>query len=75
MARRKPTKGSDVILINVLYEDGSQLSNRKVHQADLAGFDEAAEILSAVEAQDEEIARISGKKRPAIKSIVRVKNR
>ncbi len=76
MGRRK-TEPSDsgFFLVNVVYEDGTQRSNRKVLQSQLTGFDDAADIRSTIEAQDEKIAEMSGQPRTAIASITRVKGR
>ena len=75
MSRKKPSKRPDFITVNVLYDDGTQLSNRKVQTADLPGIDETTEIREAIQNQDDEIARLSGRRRPAIKSISVVRNR
>jgi hypothetical protein len=75
MARKKPTKRPEFVTVNVFYDDGSQLSNRRVQTSELAGFDEAAEIREIIQRQDDEIAERSGKRRGAIKSIAVVKGR
>jgi hypothetical protein len=85
MSRKKPTAKSEFVFFNVLYEDGSQTSNRKVPGEALAGFggDKAAlavieadkTALELIEAQDREIAERSGRPRPPIKSVTRVKGK
>jgi len=76
MGRRKTeTSDSGFFLVNVVYEDGSQRSNRKVQQSQLTGFDDAADIRNAIESQDEKISEMSGQPRVPIKSITRVKGR
>lgn len=69
---RKQDDKSEFVLVNVLYEDGSQRSNRKVSRAQLSGFDDVADIRQAIEEQDRKIAELSGQPRAAIKSITRV---
>jgi hypothetical protein len=85
MARRKPTSKSEFVFFNVLYEDGSQTSNRKVPGSvlDVIGGDKAVHAakeaenaaIAALAAQDREIEERSGRPRPPIKSIVRVKSK
>jgi hypothetical protein len=69
---KKRDAGSEFVLVNVVYEDGSQRSNRRVPRAQLSGFDDAAEIRQAIEEQDRKISEMSGQPRAAIKSITRV---
>ena len=75
MARKKPSANTETVLVNVLYEDGTQSSNRKVPGLELTGFDDEAAIRQAVEAQDRKIAELSGQPRGPIKSIQRIGNR
>lgn len=69
MAKKK-TK-SEFVLFNVLYEDGSVTSNRKVPSDILDGLDGDDPARNVIEAQDHEIGERSGKRRPKIKSIER----
>lgn len=74
---KKSTSESEFLLFNVLYEDGTQTSNRKVARAELSGFSEDDEdiIRHSIEAQDAKIAAMSGKPRGPIKSIIPVDRR
>lgn len=72
MARKKPNPKAEFVLFNVLYEDGSQTSNRKVPGDILGGLDGDEPARAAIEAQDQEIAERSGRPRGPIKSIERV---
>jgi hypothetical protein len=76
MGRRK-TEPSDsgFFLVNVVYEDGTQRSNRKVQKSQMTGFDDEADIRRAIEEQDEKIAELSGQPPMPIASITRVKGR
>lgn len=71
MARRKPTARDEFILFNVIYQDGSLSSNRKIAGSLLGGIDGDTVAQSIIETQDREIAERSGRPRPPIKSIER----
>ncbi len=73
MAKMKPKGRNEFALFNVMYEDGSQTSNRKVPGEVLADFNPDQAIEAFLMAQDEEIAERSGKPRGPIKSIEKVK--
>ena len=71
MARKKPVPDRGVVLFDILYEDGTRTSNRKVPGSELGGLegDEPARLF--IEAQDRKIGEMSGKPRAPIKSISR----
>jgi hypothetical protein len=71
MARKKPTAKAEFVLFNVVYQDGSLSSNRRVPGSLLDGLDGDAPARSYIEAQDREIAERSGVPRGPIKSIKR----
>ena len=54
------------VLFDVLYQDGSRRSNRKVPSELLGGLDGDEPARALIEAQDEEIAKASGRPRPVI---------
>ena len=68
---RKPATREGFVLFDVLYEDGSQRSNRRVPSEILDGLDGDAPARSAIEEQDRLIAEKSGKPFIAIKIIHR----
>ncbi len=68
---RKPGLNSEFVMFDVLYEDGSQRSNRKVPRALLDGLDGDKPAHGFLIEQDREIAEKSGRPLPAIKSISR----
>ncbi|WP_316980427.1 hypothetical protein [Shumkonia mesophila] len=72
MARKKPTAKAEFVLFNVVYQDGSLSSNRRVPNSELGGLDGDAPARAIIEAQDREIAERSGIPRGPIKSIKRV---
>ncbi len=68
---RKPTKYVGFVLFDVLYEDGSQRSNRKVPADQLGGLDGDEPARAIIAAQDREIAEKSGQAPLNIKSLHR----
>jgi hypothetical protein len=70
--KRVPT---EFTAFDVLYEDGSRTSNRRVPSEILGGLDGDLPATEVIEAQDREISRASGRQRPAIKSIERSSTR
>lgn len=72
MARNKKAKAeSEFVLFDVLYEDGSRRSNRRVPSTALDGPDGDAAARYVIEQQDRELGAVSGQPRPAIKSVTR----
>lgn len=68
----KKAKGeSEFVLFDVVYEDGSRRSNRRVSGALLGGLDGDAPALAAIEEEDRKLGEVSGHPRPPIKSINR----
>ena len=68
---RKPATRSEYTLFNVIYEDGSQRSNRRVPSDILGGLDGDAPARAVIEEQDRVIAERSGSPALAIKSLYR----
>ena len=68
---RKPGLNSEFVMFDVIYEDGSQRSNRKVPRALLGGLDGDKPAHGFLIEQDREIAEKSGRPALAIKSISR----
>ena len=71
MSRKKPSARAEFVLFNVLYEDGSVTSNRKVPGSMLGGLDGDDPARDFIEAQDREIVERSGRTRAPFKSISR----
>jgi hypothetical protein len=57
---RKPGARAEFVLFDVLYEDGSQRSNRKVPSDVLGGLDGDDPARTVIEDQDRAIAEKSG---------------
>jgi hypothetical protein len=76
MARRPGTRrNEEFVFFNVLYEDGTQTSNRKVPYSELDGIDGDQRAKPYIEEQDRKIAQMSGKPRGPIKSVTRLSRR
>ncbi len=74
MARKKPIN-SEFATFDVIYQDGSLSSNRKIPNAELEGYEGDAPAKAIIEAQDRKIAALSGRPRGPIKTISRSPNR
>ncbi|MBM3545098.1 MAG: hypothetical protein FJX44_11485 [Alphaproteobacteria bacterium] len=59
------------VLFDVIYEDGTRTSNRKVPAAELGGLDGDTPARAFVEGQDRHIGEMSGIPRGRIKTILR----
>jgi hypothetical protein len=68
---KKPTARSEFVLFDVIYEDGSQRSNRKVPADVLGGLDGDEPAKTAIMEQDQAIAEKSGVPPLQIKTIKR----
>jgi hypothetical protein len=68
---RKPGLNSEFVMFDVVYEDGTQRSNRKVPRALLGGLDGDKPAHGFLIEQDRDIAEKSGRPPIAIKSIMR----
>ena len=67
----KSRASTSFVMFDVVYEDGTRSSNRKVSASVLAGLDGDEPARGIVEAQDRDIAAASGRARSVVKSIVR----
>jgi hypothetical protein len=68
---RKPATRVEFTLFDVIYEDGSQRSNRRVPSDVLGGLDGDDAARAVIEEQDRIIAEKSGTPAIAVKSIHR----
>jgi len=75
MARKKQQVASGFVLFDVIYEDGTQTSNRKVPAAELGGLDGDDPARAVIEMQDRKIGEMSGISRGRIKTIARSRKR
>jgi hypothetical protein len=65
----------EFILFDVLYEDGTRTSNRRIPGSELGEVDGDLLARTYIEVQDRQISEISGKPRTPIKSLTRVRRR
>ena len=70
MARKKPVVGG-FALFDVIYQDGTRTSNRKVPAEEPYEHDYESRVKAIIEEQDRDIAEKSGRPRGPIKSIVK----
>jgi hypothetical protein len=75
MAKKKQQVAAGFVLFDVIYEDGSQTSNRKVPAAELGGLDGDDPARTFIEMQDRQIGEMSGSPRGRIKTITRSRKR
>ena len=68
---KKPTARTEFVLFDVIYEDGSQRSNRKVPSDLLGGLDKDEPAKAFIMEQDQAIAEKSGVPPLGIKTIKR----
>lgn len=68
---KKPTARTEFVLFDVIYEDGSQRSNRKVPADLLGGLDKDEPARTFIMEQDQAIAEKSGMPPLAIKTLKR----
>ena len=62
---------SSFVTFDILYEDGSKSSNRRVPASELVGLDGDGPAKAIIEAQDREIGLASGRLRAPIKRLAR----
>jgi hypothetical protein len=76
MGRRSAARRvEEFVLFDVLYEDGTRTSNRKVPGSKLSGVDGDLPAKTYIETQDRQIAEISGMPRSPVKSLTRARRR
>jgi len=73
MAQKKRPAG-EFVLFNVIYEDGSLSSHRKVPSAAIDPYDRDKSVRALLDRQDQKIAEASGKSRGPIKSVTPASN-
>ena len=69
MSRKKKPMDAEFLVFDVLYEDGTRTSNRKVPSAKVDQFEADASVRAHLESQDRKIAEMSGKERAPIKTV------
>jgi hypothetical protein len=67
----KSRAASSFVMFDVVYEDGTRSSNRKVPSSALGGLDGDEPARGIIEAQDREIGAASGRPRGHVKALMR----
>ena len=76
MARKNKKPAEDeFVVFDVIYQDGSLSSNRRIPKHELDIYEPDASAKALIEAQDRKIAALSGRARGPIKTISRTPNR
>lgn len=70
-SRMKQKTQVEFVLFDVLYEDGTRSSNRKVAREAVSGLEGDAPALAILQTQDREIAERSGRAKSRIKEVAR----
>jgi len=71
MARKKEPGPAGFVLFDIVYEDGTLSSNRKVPASEVGGLDGDLPAKTFIEEQDRVVGEKSGRPRGRIKSIAR----
>ncbi len=71
MAAKKPRIPTGFVLFDIVYEDGTRTSNRKVPAIEVSGLDKDEPARAFIEEQDRSIGEMSGTPRGPIKTIQR----
>lgn len=73
MAKRKPRVDDSVVLFDVVYEDGTRSSRRRVAAAEMSELDGdvEAKAKTVIMTQDRRISDVSGRERGSIRSVTR----
>ncbi|HWT98346.1 MAG TPA: hypothetical protein VN229_12055 [Terriglobales bacterium] len=71
MAKKPKAPVATLVSFDVIYEDGSRLSNRKLKSTDIDEYNEIDSAKALLAAQDREIGTLSGRPRAAIKTVIK----
>ncbi len=72
MAKKKPRVDDSTVLFDVVYDDGTKSSRRRVSAAEISGHDSGDDhAKTVIMAQDRKISDVSGRDRGSIRSIAR----
>jgi hypothetical protein len=70
VAKNKKMADSAFLLFDVIYEDGTRSSNRRILSADIDPLERERSVRALIEQQDLKIAEASGRTRGPIKSVM-----
>jgi len=69
--RKKPHGTENFILFDVVYQDGTRSSRRRIPSTHVGGLDGDKAVAALIEEQDRKIAEMSGVRRSPVKTFVR----
>jgi hypothetical protein len=69
--KKKPRIDDSIVLFDVVYEDGTRSSRRRVSAAEISEHDSDDHAKTVIMAQDRKISDVSGRDRGSIRSIAR----
>lgn len=71
MGKKRQRIETGFVLFDIIYQDGTKSSRRKIPASEIGGLDGDINAKSLIEAQDRKISDMSGTQRGPIKTIVR----
>ena len=71
MGKKRQRIETGFILFDIVYQDGTRSSHRKIPASEIGGLDGDTNAKTLIEAQDRKISDMSGLQRGPIKTIVR----
>lgn len=71
MGKKRQRIETGFVLFDIIYQDGTRSSHRKIPASEIGGLDGDTNAKSLIEAQDRKISDMSGVQRGPIKTIVR----
>ncbi len=71
MGKKRERVETGFVMFDIIYQDGSRSSHRKIPASQIGGLDGDTNAKSLIEEQDRKIAGMSGAPRGPIKTIVR----
>lgn len=71
MGKKRERVETGFVMFDIIYQDGSRSSHRKIPASQIGGLDGDTNARSLIEEQDRKISDMSGVSRGPIKTIVR----
>jgi hypothetical protein len=71
MGKKRERVETGFVMFDIIYQDGSRSSHRKIPASQIGGLDGDTNAQSLIEEQDRKISDMSGVRRGPIKTIVR----
>ena len=71
MGKKRERVETGFVMFDIIYQDGTRSSHRKIPASQIGGLDGDSNAKSLIEEQDRKISDMSGVRRGPIKTIVR----